>query len=194
MPGAPKTILKQLLLLVLALPVLSFHVFAEIEELQEVEGIDHAGDIEEWQFKEEVVKIPGYPEASSLMKLDIDAGDSPFEYFIDAKSLSIGRDEIVLYTIVVQSRSGYQNILFEGMRCDTREYKTYAYGTGKKTFYKIESPRWKNIGGRTGTGLDYRRDLVTMYYCSENGMTLDKDEIMSRIHDPDNIPVDNRFD
>jgi len=178
-----------------ALLFLAFTPFAvaQLEEGGEDGMSDHVGaDIEEWKYREDVVEIPDYPDKSSLMKIDIDAADSPFEYFIDPKSLSIGADDAIRYTVVIQAPSGYQNVLFEAMRCDSREYKTHAYGTSNKTFYEVHEPQWKRILGRGGTGLDFRRDLVTMYFCSDIRDVLDISTIMQRIEFPSTIPDENR--
>lgn len=182
--GALKNSYIQSILLFLAFTPL---VFAQFEEEEITDD-----DIKEWRFREDVVDIPDYPDKSSLMKLDIDAADSPFEYFIDSKSLSIGVDDVIHYTVIIQASSGYQNVLFEAMRCDTREYKTHAYGTGNRTFYEVYDPQWKQILGRGGTGIDYRRDLVTMYFCTDIRSTLDMTSIMNRLHDPENIPDEDR--
>ena len=59
--------------------------------------------------------------------------------YLDEKSISLAQDEIVRFTLVVETSSGTRNVFYEGLRCDTREYKTYAVGTLDKTFEPIKN-------------------------------------------------------
>lgn len=101
--GALKNSYIQSILLFLAFTPL---VFAQFEEEEITDD-----DIKEWRFREDVVDIPDYPDKSSLMKLDIDAADSPFEYFIDPRSLSIGVDDVIHYTVIIHAASRLASIV-----------------------------------------------------------------------------------
>lgn len=145
-------------------------------------------DVESWKFTEDVIDLPAYPEDDNLYELSIDTGGRPFEYLIDAKSLTIGADDVVYYTVVIRSRSGARNVFFESIRCDSGEYKTHAYGTSTSTFYRLYQPQWKKIYRSTGNAMDYRRDLQVFYFCDSVNHTLDIAEVMSRIQDSRNLP------
>lgn len=145
-------------------------------------------NFEEWRFQEDVVDLPEYPKQSGLMKINIDAPDANFKYFIDPKSLNIGVNDVtVQVTSVIEARSGFQNVFYESYRCDSLEYKTIAYGTGKKTFYQLRDPQWKKAMQRGGTGLDFRRDLVSTYLCDTGSGPLALDEILYRVKNPRSI-------
>lgn len=158
----------------------------------EFDGPRDVGDIKEWEFREDVIDLPAYPSKDKLIEVQIDAPDASFKYYLDTESIQRGIDHVaVRVTSVIESQSGYQNVFFEGYRCDTREYVTYAYGTGKNKFYEMSDPQWKVIKQRGGTGLDYRRDYITAYLCDSDRNSLPKDEILSRIRYPDTIPSDS---
>ena len=53
--------------------------------------------------------------------------DSDFRYYVDWGSVSAGEDRIVRYVLVARSRSGTENVTFEGLRCQG-EYRVYAVG------------------------------------------------------------------
>lgn len=180
--------------LLLFIPALIFPLLLAASDQVTDEMFQLFGDeIEEWEFRDDVVDIPPYPKKENLLRVQIDAPDAAFNYFVDPESIQVDADNVVvLVTSVIETRGGYQNIFFEGFRCDTREYITYAYGTGKKTFYEMSDPQWKAIKQRGGTGLDYRRDYVTVYLCDGARYALDRAEILSRIRFPGTIPGNSR--
>ena len=74
---------------------------------------------------------------------------------------------MVRYTLVLESnRSGNRNIMYEGMRCATREYKTLAYGTRKGQFRPLGKPKWLSVDGARSNW--FRRDLWEFYLCRSN--------------------------
>ena len=42
--------------------------------------------------------------------------------------MSAGEDRIVRYVLVARSASGAESVSFEGIRCQSREYRVYAVG------------------------------------------------------------------
>ena len=106
------------------------------------------------------------------------------KFFIDPASLKIGRDEVVLVTTIITSERGARNVLFEGYRCDTREHKTLAYGTSSNTFYEVPDAQWESIRRTRGTNQDFRRELVTTYFCDIQRLPLTRDEILRQIKYP----------
>jgi len=115
-------------------------------------------------WKEGVVTLPAYPNDEDLLEFPVeeDTG-AKLRYFIDSKTLSIGEDGVVRYVLVIQAKQGAKNVVFEGIQCNAREYKTYAFGTGKETFYKMRKPEWKPIRRNTRTA--YHQRLVDHYLC-----------------------------
>ncbi len=178
----------------LILIAVSFPLFPydPVLDAEEGETMFSRMNIQEWEFHEDLINLPGYPKQKNLVPIDIDAPDARFEYFIDPESIQAGDDGLTSrLTMIIESRTGYQNIFVERYRCDSHEYKTLAYGTGKQTFYEHHDPVWENIGQRGGTGLDYRHDLITFYLCDGKGAALQKSEILQRVRFPQEIPEDS---
>lgn len=122
--------------------------------------------IEEYKWEEGSVKIPDYPNDGDLLEFIVDGADDRFEYFIDTKSLSIGKDDSVIrYTLVVKSTTGTgaENVFYEGIRCDSGEYKTYAFGAGDGKFKPFREPTWRPIENLKH--MKYRVDLHEHYLC-----------------------------
>jgi hypothetical protein len=69
--------------------------------------------------------LPPLPQDSDLLPFDV-SQNTPLEFSLDAKSVSVGSDGVVRYTVVVTSPSGARNVNYEGIRCDTYEWRLYA--------------------------------------------------------------------
>jgi len=119
-------------------------------------------------WKEQKLKdLPPFPVADKLLEIQFEHPGSRFRFFIDPASLTIGKDRVVHYTLVLESnRSGNRNIMYEGMRCATREYKTLAYGTKKGEFRPLGRPKWLSIDRARSNW--FRRDLWEFYLCRAN--------------------------
>ncbi len=175
-----------LVLMVACLSLFAYELVLNAEEGSAMSSGLHA---QQWGFREDPVNLPAYPQQKNVMPVDIDAPHAGLEYFVDPESIQIGSDELTSrLTMVIESRTGYQNILVERYRCNSREYKTRAYGTGKEIFYELHAPVWENIEQRSGSGSDDRRDLITAYLCDGNGAVLPKRDILRRVRFPQDIP------
>lgn len=125
----------------------------------------HYEEGEKW--KEQKLKdLPPYPDAEKLLEVHFEHPESRFRFFIDPASVAIGKDRVVRYTLVLESRSGNRNIMYEGMRCSTRDYKTLAYGTKNGEFRPLGKPKWLSIDRSRSNW--FRRDLWEFYLCRSN--------------------------
>lgn len=119
--------------------------------------------IEERLWKESGVTIPSYPKDSDLIEVFINQPGSRFRYFIDAATLTVGKDGIVNYTLVARSNSGAKNVAFERMHCSTVEYKLAAYGTTKEELQPVRNPKWRKIHNKSN--MRFRYFLWEYYLC-----------------------------
>lgn len=95
----------------------------------------------EWKELESV--LPAYPDDRDLIPVPLQPADTVKAY-LDRKSLSRAADRVGRYTLVLESPSGARNVFFEGIRCETKEYKTYAIGADG-AFQTMEEPAWRPI-------------------------------------------------
>ena len=119
------------------------------------------------KFIELNISLPPYPQESALQTVPIDNRNAGFQYSVDVNSLSVGSDGVTRYTMVVKSPSGSSNVFYEGVRCDTAEYKTYAYGTTAGTFLPLRNASWKPIV--SGDNRHYQQDLAKNFLCNPSG-------------------------
>jgi len=95
-------------------------------------------------WKEIESMIPPYPRPEHLLPFE-GGGASPHRFFIDARSLSVGEDGVVRYTLLVRTAGGATNVSFEGMRCETREQKYYALGRADGSWVRARNPQWRRV-------------------------------------------------
>ncbi|RDK04770.1 CNP1-like family protein [Paraburkholderia lacunae] len=69
--------------------------------------------------------LPPLPQDSNLLPFEV-SGNTPLQFSVDKNALSVGTDGVVRYTVVVTSPSGARNVNYEGIRCDTYEWRLYA--------------------------------------------------------------------
>jgi hypothetical protein len=90
------------------------------------------------------VKLPPVPKAQNLVSFEVSAASSN-HFFIDTESISIGSDGVVRYTLVIKGAGGGENISYEGIRCETREQKYFAFGRRGGGWSNARSSQWRRI-------------------------------------------------
>jgi len=137
-------------------------LFAGIEDLDGEEDIDRYEKVPGSERKEDAVVIPPFPQADDLIEVDLSLPEFPFTLFIDPKSLSVGKDRVIRYTVVLRSKNGVENVSYEGIRCQHSKVQRYAYGSGGR-FRPVRNRDWRFI---RKDGQDrFRTELVDHYFC-----------------------------
>ena len=95
-------------------------------------------------WKEVAVQLPATPLAENLLSFYV-SPTATQTFAIDAKSLTIGTDGVIRYTLVADSASGAKNISYEGIRCESYEKKLYAFGHQDGTWSRSRNDQWERI-------------------------------------------------
>jgi len=147
------------------------------EEYKENEGV------EDFVWKEGENNLLEYPQDSNLAAITGPAAYRNYQYLLDIKTLTVGSNGVVRYSIVIRSGSGADNVMFDGIRCTTREMINYAYGStdmkGNKKFIEKSNAAWKPL--RSTGVLGYSLPLATDYFCDFSGIPLTRHEIIQNI-------------
>jgi hypothetical protein len=125
------------------------------------------------------IRYPEAPLEENLAPLDSDLIRGNDNYFLDRASLNVGKDKVLRYTIVIEPPGGGRNVFYEGIRCATSEYKTYAYGTSSGAFSPLGTVKWRKLSSTEWN--DYHRVLAKRYVCDQNGWALDVEQVQERI-------------
>ncbi len=161
---------------------LSAQVLADIwDTLKEEEFREN--EVEEYIWKEGSSKTPDYPKDEDLVEVSGSPAYKNYQYLIDVKTLQVGDDGIVRYSLVIRSSSVSDNVFFEGVRCTSNEIKAYAYGItdmdDKKKFIAKSDPKWRQVSSIGVTG--YGPTFIANYLCGFNGKSIKRDEVIQNI-------------
>ena len=111
-------------------------------------GWDYDNDRPVEKFKEEEIKLPPFPDNADLVQFEASAA-SPHRFYIDSKSLAVGDDGIVRYTLLMRTSGGATNVSYEGMWCDSQQVKVYATGGADGNWMRARDPHWTRIQRRS---------------------------------------------
>ena len=140
-------------------------------------ALEDESDVKAWAEIE--VALPPYPKESDLLSFRVGAVRD-IQFLIDTKSLSIGQDGVIRYALVIVSSSGARNVSFEGLRCETREGRNYAFGRGDGTWAKARSNQWQPIRGGSNNP---HVELHASYFCADGTPLFTVDEILRRMRE-----------
>jgi CNP1-like family len=116
---------------------------------------------EKGEWVEESVASPAYPQDSDLIPLAMTPSSN--EFFVDRKSIVLGADKVLRYTMLIRSSAGAVNVTHEGIRCETREKKLYYLGRKDGTWGTARAAKWSTI---TGSGaVTYQKILMNDFFC-----------------------------
>jgi hypothetical protein len=133
-------------------------------------------DNKTWQ--EMAVQLPAMPQEGNLLPFDVSAIATQ-RFAIDAKSLSVGKDGVVRYTLVTVSASGAKNVSYEGIRCESREQKIYALGHADGTWSQARSSQWEPI---LSNGVNRQQAALSRdYFCAGNTIAGDAADMLRRM-------------
>jgi hypothetical protein len=136
---------------------------------------------EQKAWKEAEAALPAYPKADDLVSFP-GAGQSPHQFLLDTRTLAIGADGVVRYTLVIKTAGGATNVAREGIRCEARELKTYAIGQKNATWQAARDPQWRRIEYRAVN--NYHGTLYTDFLCDGSDPVKNVQEIVKRLRYP----------
>jgi hypothetical protein len=118
----------------------------------------------EWQ-ENKIESLPALPQADAkLLPFDV-SNNSPLRFAIDPASLTVGTDGVVRYTVVISSPGGAHNVNYEGIRCDTYEWRLYAsLDADHNGWDQTVANNWSRI--ENGTLNAYQSRLYQDYFCA----------------------------
>jgi hypothetical protein len=114
---------------------------------------------EEKKWVEQEANPPDYPKEQSLIEFNAGAATRN-RHYIDGATLSVGKDGVIRYVIVVRTAGGAINVNFEGIRCSSRERKLYAFGRSDSTWATSRTQSWQPIRQDS-----YQAILSREYFC-----------------------------
>lgn len=137
---------------------------------------------EEPEWKESEVPPPPLVEMSRLVNFEVSPNAS-LVYGVDPVSISISKsDGVVRYVVVASNATGARNVMYEGIRCATGEFKTYARYSSEGPWNMVNKPQWQTMFGNMPSKHALR--LAAAGVCDNAVPTASVREIVSRLKNP----------
>jgi len=116
--------------------------------------------------EDKVTTLPPLPQPNAkLLSFDV-SNNTPLKFAIDPASVSVGNDGVVRYTVVITTPGGGRNVNYEGIRCDTYEWRLYAgLNADHDGWDRTVANDWERI--QKGTLNAYHSALFTDYFCMD---------------------------
>jgi hypothetical protein len=96
------------------------------------------------EWRELQAEPPAAPRNEDLIEFYV-GPNTTNRFYIDGTTLSAGKDGVVRYVLVVKAAGGATNVTFEGIRCQTGEYRLYASGRADGTWALSRTASWRPI-------------------------------------------------
>lgn len=117
-------------------------------------------------------QLPSYPKPEDLLQFDAGPASSNLHY-VDGSSISVGEDGVVRFSLVVKSPAGAMNVSYEGIRCQTHEKRTYAYGRNDGTWARARNSQWADL---ESIAQNYPQRALSRYFFCPLGIDMVRDE------------------
>lgn len=119
------------------------------------------------KWKEIQFEVPKLPEDKNLVLGPLDHPPPGMKLYLDPTGISLSeQDRVLRYWVVLRSKGGSYNAMYEGMRCNTNEYKIYAYGhpARQPQVRPAHKPKWKLLSD--ARRMDYHPMLAAEVLCA----------------------------
>ncbi len=129
------------------------------------------------EWKELPLQLPAFPVSSNLIPFQV-SPDASASFFIDEKSLSLGDDGIVRYSLLVRAAGGAENLSYEGIRCATAERRLYALGRSSE-WVLSRNDAWQRIVDNA-----FNRQhavLAKEFFCPPGSVLPDREAIVRQL-------------
>lgn len=130
-------------------------------------------------FKEGATAMPLNPPNQNALVPFYVSQRTIFKFAVDTDSILIGADGVTRYIVVITNPSGGQQAQYEGIRCDSFQWRLY--GTYESTGWK-ENPlgSWKNI--QSDIPNRYQASLAQGAFCNFNSQEKNIKNILSSLN------------
>ena len=116
-------------------------------------------------FKEGATEMPlNPPNQATLVPFHV-SNTTKFKYAIDTSSILIGPDGVTRYIVVLTSPNGNDQVQYEGIRCDSFQWRLY--GTFESGVWR-ENPLSTWLGIKDHTPNRYQAALAQGAFCNIN--------------------------
>ncbi|OWW22522.1 CNP1-like family protein [Noviherbaspirillum denitrificans] len=135
-------------------------------------------DDKEKPWQEVAVQLPAPPQDADLAPFYVSATATQ-SFAVDTKSLTLGEDGVIRYTLVAVSNAGAKNVSYEGIRCATFERKLYAFGRPDGSWSRSRRDQWERISINAANR--QHGALAKDFFCTELSVAGKAQDIVRRL-------------
>jgi len=135
-------------------------------------------DDKEKPWQEIAVQLPQAPKQEDLASFYVSATATQ-SFAVDTKSVSVGTDGVIRYSLVAISEAGAKNVSYEGIRCATYERKLYAFGRSDGSWSRSRRDQWERIPANAMNR--QHAALAKDFFCEEKSIAGTADDIVRRL-------------
>lgn len=145
-------------------------------------GIDPHNNFEPREWQESEAPPPPDFDLRRLVPLDMPHYMS-LRFGVDPRTMSVTGDGVVRYVVVAHREGGGTvNAFYEGVRCATGEYKTYARHSGGQWHASAAAPEWKRIDDRNSI---YTYQLARQSLCRGRAPRQTVEDMIRELRQPE---------
>jgi hypothetical protein len=117
---------------------------------------------EKGEWRESDSAPPPYPLDSNLVEFK-PRGQTTNRFLVDGSSLAVGADRVIRFVLVIETLDKARNVSFAGLRCESKEWKDYAFANPDRSWRVEQNARWRTIEDLTRNNHQYT--LFRDYFC-----------------------------
>lgn len=152
------------------------------------EGQDEAEENEK-AWREIALQLPAAPLQENLLPFYV-SPTATQGFAIDGKSVSVGKDGVVRYTMVSVGSGGARNVSFEGMHCAQLQKRVYAFGRADGSWSRSRRESWDPIIG--GGPNKAHAVLVNEFFCRDKTVAGTAEQMVARIRREGGLTMQGR--
>lgn len=141
-------------------------------------GFEDDFDDKDKPWQEVAVQLPAPPASENLLPFYV-SPTATHQFSIDAKSLTVGNDGVIRYSLVTTSSFGVKNVIYEGIRCASFEHKSYAFGRPDGSWSRSRNDSWERIQQHAANG--HHAALAMDYFCQNLSVAGNANDMLKRI-------------
>jgi hypothetical protein len=114
--------------------------------------------------------VPEPPPQARMVQIAMDSLPVGFVLYVDRDGITVGdEDRVVRFWLLLTSGQGSASGSYEGYRCESAEYKVFAYANPARgePLRMVTRGRWRGVDGPSGP--TWRHELLRDYLCGIRG-------------------------
>lgn len=133
------------------------------------------------------VEVPPPPAVRLEGLVPLEMPRSALRFGVDPASVAVGNDSVVRYVVVATAAAGAVNAMYEGIRCNTGEFKVYARYNPGSGWRIAKDASWRALHGAQHSS--HSLVIARTGACDGHAPNHSADQIVRDLR----APVDRRF-